>query len=175
MLRASDVCAVSFDAIHDNVQFIPLDAFAVGGYVNGVITRFIWTPADWARFPNSYHIRINVTGDPTRGNALDVETGDATPANVQPWIEHKGGEPDDPLLVYCNRSNLVACVAAREAAHKASGVYAWIWEATLDGTISNRAMTQSLQTRLPSGAVTDVSFITNKMLRQLMAARIGHQ
>lgn len=176
MLTAPEVLAVSFDAINENAKYIPADAFAVGGYVNGVITRYVWTHATWARFPRSYHIRINVTGDPTRGNALDVERGDATPANVQPWIEHHGGEPDDPLLVYCNRSNLDACVAARNAAHAATGIYAWIWEATLDGTISERSMTQSLQTRLPSGvAVTDVSFITNPKLRSLMAARIGHQ
>jgi hypothetical protein len=175
-LLISDALAVAFDAIHPNVADIPADAFAVGGYVDGAITRFIWTPDDWARFPNSYHIRINVTGVRNRGNTLDVENGDAVPANVQPWIENKGGCPDDPLLVYCNRSNLNACVAARDAARDATGIYAWIWEATLDGTISSRGMTQSLQTRLPDGtAVTDVSFITDPKLRGLMAARIGQQ
>lgn len=175
-LSASDVCAVSFDAINENARYIPADAFSVGGYVNGIITRYVWTHDTWARFPHSYHIRINVTGDPTRGNCIDVERGDATTANVQPWIEHHGGCPNDPLLVYCNGSNLQDCVNARNAAHAATGIYAWIWEATLDGTISQRAMTQSLQTRLPSGtAVTDVSFITDPRLRAAMAARIGHQ
>ena len=168
---------VCFDAIHPNAGAIPRSTppFAVGGYVNGVITRFVWTPDDWALFPHSYHVRINVTGDPTRGNALDVETGDATPANVQPWIEHHGGCPDDPLLVYCNRSNLDACVAARNAAHSASGIYAFIWEATLDGTISDRAMTQFTQSKVNGVAVTDVSLISDTRLIAKMAARIGHQ
>jgi|SRR5215469_5871817 len=174
-LSASDVCAVAFDAINANAKFIPNDAFAVGGYVDGVVTEFVWPTATWARFPNSYHIRINVTGAPNRGNCIDVERGDATPGDVQPWIESMHLSPD-PLLVYCNDSQIAACIAARDAAHAASGRFAYIWEARLDGTIGAHAMTQSLQTRDANNvAVTDVSFITDKKLRELMAARIGNQ
>lgn len=165
-----------FDAVHANVQFIPGQPLAVGGYINGVIVRYVWTQSDWARFPKSYHIRINVTGDPARGNALDVERGDAGPGHVQPWIETRGPVTQDPLLVYCNGSNVEPCVAARNAAHKATGHFAWIWEATLDGTISTHAMTQFAQTKLPSGAaVTDVSLITDTRLLAAMAARAGLQ
>jgi len=162
---------IGVDAIHDNVQHIPTDPLAVGGYINGVVTRFIWTDADWAHFPVSYHIRINVTGERGRGNCLDVERGDATPADVQPWLESVASSPD-PLLIYCNGSNLSACLAARRAA----GVHAWMWEATLDGTVPNRAMVQCFQTKLPSGAaVTDVSLILDPRLRAAMVARIGRQ
>lgn len=173
MILVSEVC---FDATHPNVGMIPRKAppFAVGGYVNGVVTRFIWTADDWNLFPHSYHIRINVTGELKRGNALDVENGDATPADVEPWIVSLKDDAD-PLLVYCNRSNLQACVDARNAAHTASGRYAFIWEATLDGTISDRAMTQFSQTTVNGVAVTDVSLITDEKLMALMAARVGHQ
>jgi hypothetical protein len=172
MPSAQDHCAVAFDAIRENSHHIPLDAFAVGGYVNGVVTRYIWQTADWARFPRAYHLRINVNGDPSRGNCLDVERGDASPSHVAPWIRTRGPVTDDPLVIYCNRSNLAACVAARDSVR---GHRAWIWCATLDGTITDRAMTQAFQIRSGGVAVADVSLITSRSLRAAMAGRIGHQ
>lgn len=164
---------VAFDAIHSNRHNIPPHPFAVGGYINGAIASFQWTADDWDSFPDSYHIRINVTGDPNRGNALDVETGDATPADVANWIKTRGPATSEPLLVYCNRSNEQACVNARNQAHSESGHYAFIWCATLDGTITNHAMTQFAQTRVNGTAVTDVSLITDLRLLSAMAATIG--
>jgi hypothetical protein len=166
---------VAFDAIQANAHMIPRNAFAVGGYVNGANQSFIWSQASWDLFPDAYHIRINVTGDVTRGNALDVEAGDATPASVAPWIASRGPATKDPLLVYCNRSNLVACVSARDAAHKSSGHYAYIWCATLDGSLSGRAMTQVWQLRSGGTAVADVSLITSGPLASKMLTRIGQQ
>ena len=165
---------VAFDAIHDHVDAIPPRPFAVGGYINGAITKYIWSAADWAKFPDAYHIRINVTGDPDRGNALDVENGDATPADVTPWINSRGASSAGPLLVYCNRSNLTACMAARKAAKYP----AWLWLATLDGTLAyDRAMTQIGQIREPihGGAVADYSFILNQTLVGQMQAKAGKQ
>lgn len=164
---------VAFDAIHANVGHIPHNAFAVGGYVNGANTSFIWSQADWDRFPHAYHIRINVNGDPTRGNCLDVERGDAPPSAVRPWIVSRGPATKDPLLVYCNRSNLAACVQARDSAHSATGHYAYIWCATLDGTITDRAMTQAWQSPSGPGAKLDVSLITSGKLILEMLARIA--
>ena len=167
---------VAFDAIHTNRPNIPKNPFAVGGYINGRILSFQWTADDWNAFPHSYHIRINVTGDPARGDALDVETGDATPDHVEPWIVERAtgsGATRKPLLVYCNRSNLSACVAGRDAALKRTGHLAFIWEATLDGTISGRAMTQFGQTKINGTAVTDVSLITDTRLLSAMAANLG--
>lgn len=167
------ISQVAFDAIHTNRPHIPKNPFAVGGYINGAILSFQWTPDDWAAFPDSYHIRINVTGDPSRGDALDVETGDATPDHVEAWINSRGPNTKKPLLVYCNRSNLAACINARDAAHAKSGHYAFMWCATLDGTITDRAMTQFGQTRVNGTAVTDVSLITDTRLLAAMAANIG--
>jgi|SRR5215475_10555687 len=167
---------IAYDAIHNNVNHIPRHGstpFAVGGYINGAILSFHWNDADWAKFPDSYHIRINVTGDPERGDALDVEPGDATPDLVQRWIETRGKQTTKPLLVYCNRSNLDACIRARDAAEKRTGVYAFMWCATLDGTITDRAMTQFTQTMVNGTAVTDVSLITDVRLIKAMSAHIG--
>lgn len=166
---------VAIDSIASNSRFIPDNVFAVGGYIS-TESSFKWDAAHWARFPNSYHIRINTFGEIDRGNCLDVEKGAATPANVQPWVEHHGGEPNDPLLVYCNRSNRDLCVRARDAAHKASGIYAFIWCATLDGTLSSNAMTQILQVKNENEFIYgDLSVIFDSRLIDLMSARIGKQ
>lgn len=168
---------VAFDAIAPNSGRIPVSPapFAVGGYVNGANRSFIWSAAEWNRFPGSYHIRINVTGDPARGDCLDVETFDATPADVQPWIETRAPNTPKPLIVYCNRSNLDACVAARNAAQRATGRYAFIWCATLDGTLSGRAMTQLTQVSdtHTRGAFADLSVIQDERLLEAMAANLG--
>lgn len=165
---------LAFDATALNADRIPENPppFAVGGYINGAITEFIWSTSQWDRFPDSYHIRINVTGEAGRGNALDVENGDAIPADVQPWIMSRT-EATDPLLVYCNRSNLAACSIARDAAQKATGVYAFIWCATLDGTLSGRAMTQITQVNDGHGVFADLSVIQNKRLLAAMTAHLG--
>ena len=162
---------VAFDCIAPNAGQIPARPFAVGGYVNGADRSFIWPGALWAKFPGAYQVRINVTGVARLGNALDVENGDATTADVQPWIVSCRASAD-PLLVYCNRSNLAACIAARDAARKVCGVYAFIWCATLDGTMTGRAMTQFGQ--IESGAV-DVSLVVDTRLIAAMAARAGKQ
>jgi hypothetical protein len=165
---ASAVCSVAFDAIHENVQHIPLDAFAVGGYVNGANKSYIWTASDWAMFPNSFHIYINVTGDPTHGNCLDIETGDATIADIVPWMNSRGPALVGPMLLYCNRDNLSAALNERSKSPYATKTY--MWESTLDGTIeNNRAMTQAFQAEVNGVAVTDVSLILDPSLRQAMA------
>jgi hypothetical protein len=166
---------IAFDAVQSNSHFIPSDAFAVGGYVNGVRTEFIWSQASWDLFPHAYHIRINVNGDPLRGNALDVERGDAVPSNIGPWIASRGPVTKDPLLVYCNRSNLAACIQERDAANRATGHFANIWCATLDGSLSGRSMTQAWQVRAGGLAVADVSLISSGSLVLKMLARIGQQ
>lgn len=170
-----NLARAAIDSIDSNSHLIPTNMFAVGGYISDEST-FKWSAANWARFPNSYHIRINTFGEKDRGNCLDVENGAATPSEVQPWIENHGGEPHDPLLVYCNRSNRQACTDARNAAHKATGIYAFIWCATLDGTLSSNAMTQIIQVKTEAGSVYgDLSIITDTRLIAAMEARIGKQ
>jgi hypothetical protein len=164
---ASAVCAVAYDAIHENAQYIPSDAFAVGGYVNGANKSFIWTASDWAMFPNSFHIYINVTGDPTHGNCLDIESGDATIADIVPWMNSRGPALVGPMLLYCNGSNLSAVLNERTKSTYAGKTY--MWESTLDGTIEySRAMTQAFQSKVNGVAVMDVSLILDVNLRQAM-------
>ena len=166
---------LAYDATGDNVhRLVDLNPFAIGGYMNGAVTRYIWTPAQWQEFPAAYHIHINVTGDPHVGNCLDVEQGDATPSLVPGWINTRLGETADPLLVYCNRSNLADVIKAR-AQTKWHGKV-WIWIATLDGTlITDRGMTQVGQLRDGAGAYADLSIIKSGALIKAMAARVGKQ
>src|SRR5215472_8052600 len=118
---------IMYDATGDNVHRLNDHApFAIGGYVNGAITKYVWTNAQWALFPKSYHVRINVTGDPARGNALDVETGDATTANIVPWINARLPATPDPLLLYCDRTDLAACVAERAKTKWHGRVWMWV-------------------------------------------------
>jgi hypothetical protein len=167
---AIDYSSLMFDATAPNARYIPRDAFAVGGYVNGANASFIWTAAQWNMFPNSVHVRINVTGDPTLGNALDVETGDATPADISDWIHGRDAAHERWLLLYCNRTNLAACMAARSVSRPTVPTYMWV--ATLDGTIQyDRAITQAWQSKPEGGgaAVTDVSVILGAGTRKHMA------
>jgi hypothetical protein len=166
---------VAIDSINSNSHLIPDNVFAVGGYISDQ-SSFKWSAAQWDLFPDSYHIRINTFGEKDRGNCLDVERGAATIREIQPWIENHGGEPHDPLLVYCNRSNRDAATTARDAAYKASGNYAFIWCATLDGTLTDNAMTQILQVKTESGRIYgDLSVIFDQRLLDAMVDRAGKQ
>lgn len=66
-----------------------------------------WSASQAARFPR--HISITVTGDPrmaAHARAIDVEHGDATPADVPGFIHERLalGHPD--ATVYCDRSTV---------------------------------------------------------------------
>ncbi len=82
-----------FDTIRENARFIPRNAFAVAGYVNGANTRFIWTPNEWRMFPSSGKLRINVTGSHLTGNVLDVEKGTRDQNTYPDGMTH-GGKPE---------------------------------------------------------------------------------
>src|SRR5258708_23829198 len=55
----------------------------VGGYVEGL---YAWSAANWARFPRSVKVRIAVFRDTNDGHVLDVEPGNATPAESVDWV-----------------------------------------------------------------------------------------
>lgn len=66
-----------------------------------------WSASQAARFPR--HISISVTGDPRAARiarAIDVEHGDATPADVPGFVHERLdlGHPD--ATVYCDRSTV---------------------------------------------------------------------
>jgi hypothetical protein len=104
---------------------IPPWADGIGGYVDGAEA---WSAAEWAMFGDKPQIRYNVTGDPTRGNAADIESGGMNAAQTLVWWDtrHEEGVPD--LAVYVNRDNIDAVMAAMEGHNPA------IILSTLDGT-----------------------------------------
>jgi hypothetical protein len=96
---------------------IPLAGLAaVAGYKDG---RYAWPPEWWARFANIPRLAIAVwPQDP--GDILDVERGDATPADVPGWCDRNPrglhGDRRAPT-VYCNLSSWPACRQAAGARH----------------------------------------------------------
>lgn len=90
---------------------IPADAEMVAGYVD---RKKPWTAADWARFPGVPHIRI-ATRASTTGNGvdvLDVERGDATPAQAPGWINTQRALGYHRPTIYCPASLRAQVVAA---------------------------------------------------------------
>lgn len=93
---------------------IPTTAAMVAGYVDG---RYAWSDADWGLHPGAQHVRIAVFADTDDGHALDVENGDATPAQSVSWVRARRAAGADPS-VYMN----VATWGAVRAAFRAAGV-----------------------------------------------------
>lgn len=86
-----------FDSI--NPAAIPTTAAVVAGYLNG---KYAWTAAGWARFPNAVKAGIVISAV-NAGAILDVETFDATPAQVPGWVTMRRKAGQVPT-VYCNAS-----------------------------------------------------------------------
>lgn len=89
-----------FDAV--TVADIPADATMVAGYVDG---RYANLPEMRIRFPRALVVSVTVAGGDA--DVLDVENGDASPAQAPGWIAaHPSGS------LYCNASTLPAVRAA---------------------------------------------------------------
>lgn len=126
---------------------LPTNLGLIGGYINGAHSQ--WPGHAWSRFPHSRHVRINVLGTLTRGNCLDVERFDATPADAPKWYDSVTWCPKTDLAVYCNRSNVGSVI-------QAMGNRPWhLWLATLDG---------SMPTTIDGKVVTAVQFLGAKQL-----------
>lgn len=96
-----------------NPAAIPTSAQLVAGYVSG---RWTWTAGNWARFPNSVHVTIATAASVNNGVVLDVEQGDATPAQAPGWVATRRAAGVDPT-VYCSASTWASVVAAFTNAH----------------------------------------------------------
>lgn len=84
-----------FDSI--TLDAIPKDAKAVAGYVNGSWATY---PEIVKRWPKAKHLSIAVSSS-VDARCLDVEPGDATPADAPGWIKrHRGRTP----IVYSSLS-----------------------------------------------------------------------
>lgn len=124
----------------------------VAGYANGT---YAWSAADWQRFPHQTHVTIDVRGTDPGADVLDVENGDATPADAVTWIRNKKLlKQDYPGVLYVNRSNITAVFNAMNAAgfHVVKDFRLWV--ATLDGSKSIGDMTGVAAIQYASAAMT---------------------
>src|ERR1044071_6530712 len=71
------------------------------GDVNG---RYAWSQAEWDLFPHAGHVTITVRADADEGDVLDVEAGDATPAEAAAWIRMRHAAGLYRPTVYCSLS-----------------------------------------------------------------------
>ncbi len=85
-----------FDAV--TIENIPSDASIVAGYVNG---RWPTYNEIVARFPMAHHVSIAVNASEA-ADVLDVERGDAPPADAPNWVRELRNLKRKPI-VYASR------------------------------------------------------------------------
>lgn len=73
---------------------IPANALVVGGYDDG---RYVWSAADWARFPNAVHVHISSVGTNV-GHVLDCEPGNPNAVQSVNWILMRRAAGVDPYV-----------------------------------------------------------------------------
>jgi len=115
-----------YDAV--NATNIPRSATMVAGYVDQIKIP-MWSPSDWALFPNATKVQIVKKATSNFGHVLDVEEGDATPAEAPAWVTNRRKAGAKPT-VYCNYSTWAAVRAAFDAAGVDEPYY---WIAKYDG------------------------------------------
>lgn len=75
------------------------NAAKVAGYLNGI---YAWSQAQWSLFPHAGHVTISVTAFANEGDVLDVETGDAIPAETAAWIAARKSAGLFRPTIYCS-------------------------------------------------------------------------
>lgn len=106
---------------------IPAGAQLVAGYADGIYANL---PELRARFPHATVVEIAVHWT-TRAHVLDVEPGDATPAQAVQWLTQTMRDVDTArLTLYCGTDRWPAVRAAVQAAGIGQPQY---WVAQYDG------------------------------------------
>lgn len=82
-----------------------------------------------ARFPGAIVVRVTVSAGDDQGQVLDVEQGDATPAQAPGWVVRRRAAGADPT-VYCNTSTWAS---VQEAFASAGVPQPHYWVAQYDG------------------------------------------
>lgn len=114
-----------YDAV--NPANIPDGAQMVAGYADGWYANLAELAA---RFPHATVVSIAVRWT-TRAQVLDVETGDATPAQAVLWLTQTMRDVDNArLTLYCGMDGWAAVRAAIQSAGLAEPQY---WVARYDG------------------------------------------
>ena len=129
---------------------IPKDAQVVAGYVGGTWPTFAKLPA---LFPNALlvSIAINASED---ADVLDVEQGDATPAQAPAWVIRQRSLGRHPT-VYCSRSPWADVQRAFDAPNVPQPDY-WI----ADYTSAEHLLPGSVATQWTDAGPYDIS-VTN--------------
>lgn len=95
---------IMFDAI--DLAQIPVGPAAAAGYVDGKWQTF---PELAARYPNARLLSIAVSAEHD-ADCLDVETGDATPADVPGWYARQRARGTERPCIYASASVMEASV-----------------------------------------------------------------
>lgn len=111
-----------FDSI-DLSQFPP-NPEAVAGYVGGR-----WPTYDelLVKFPRAHHLSIAVTAQ-QRARCLDIEPGDASPAQAPDWFHNYADRSQGPPVLYCSASTVAQLVETMRVSGIARDRYL-IWSA----------------------------------------------
>ena len=88
-------------------RVIPANAKAVAGYVGGSWPTF---PIEVHRFPHAHHLSIAVNAGED-AECLDIETGDATPAEAPAWFRRQTARGVKRSCFYTQRSRVNELVA----------------------------------------------------------------
>lgn len=94
----SDGLITMFDAV--TTANIPNAPMAVAGYVDGA---YVTAPELAERFPNAHLLTIAVSAEHD-ADALDVEAGDATPADIPAWYERQRARGVEKPCIYAEAS-----------------------------------------------------------------------
>lgn len=120
---------MAYRKMYDSVTVgnLPVNADNLyAGYVGGLYPTLI---PIMQRFPHARVISIAVNASQS-AQVLDVETGDATAAEVPDWLNRMRAQSRKNVTVYTSRSNIDAVLAACDAAKVARPL---IWAADWTG------------------------------------------
>lgn len=112
------------------VSAIPLGAEAVAGYVGGSFPTYVELNRD---FPHANRLSIAVNSREV-AECLDVENGDATPAQVASWIESKHSLGNRPCI-YADLSTMPSVIYFLKEAKISRNKYR-LWVAHYTGVAS---------------------------------------
>lgn len=99
---------------------IPANPQAVAGYLDGGNFNQLV-----ARFPHAHHLGIATHGQ-VDGDCLDVENGDASPADVLPWVKRMQAQGRYRPCVYSSLSNGMVAVKTALASLPRSSYRLWV-------------------------------------------------
>lgn len=148
-----------YDSTNGNA--LPVDAQLAGCYVDGRYCTDAYASARTvrARCPNAIIVPIAVFASTNDGTVLDIEQGDATPAQAPGWVLMRREAGVDPS-VYCNASTWTDVVDAFDT----SGVeHPYYWIAHYDGlaTIPDGAVAKQYNDPPGSGGDWDISAVVD--------------